>query len=319
MKKKICKKYGWILIWGLVSIVFAAVLQFLFSLEAPIPFLQAKWSAGDILTYSSTILLGLLALWQNQRFKNENDATQEKLEALSTRANELQITSKLIEHEAERINLLRTQFQTFFDACACNYLVADYKDTAKGEKTYAYYSTLRSSQIRTSYQVLWQQLNMDKGYNSLVDDVIKNAQRLNASAMGLMLSFTLAQDGDTSENDTKETARQMQAQLEIEEILCKQFYAYLTDLEKERNALLFENFTGTISKERSIYRENKSPIADKGEKNNGYGNHKFDSPYSCADCSCLYRAKTARSGAKAKRQNTDIQNSDDESYIWVDK
>lgn len=106
MKKKICKKYGWILIWGLVSIVFAAVLQFLFSLEAPIPFLQAKWSAGDILTYSSTILLGLLALWQNQRFKNENDATQEKLEALSTRANELQITSKLIEHEAERINLL---------------------------------------------------------------------------------------------------------------------------------------------------------------------------------------------------------------------
>ena len=151
MKKKICKKYGWILIWGLVSIVFAAVLQFLFSLEAPIPFLQAKWSAGDILTYSSTILLGLLALWQNQRFKNENDATQEKLEALSTRANELQITSKLIEHESERINLLRTQFQTFFDACACNYLVADYKDTAKGEKPYAYYSILRSSQIRTSY------------------------------------------------------------------------------------------------------------------------------------------------------------------------
>lgn len=174
MKKKICKKYGWILIWGLVSIVFAAVLQFLFSLEAPKPFLQAKWSAGDILTYSSTtysstILLGLLALWQNQRFKNENDATQEKLEALSTRANELQITSKLIEHESERINLLRTQFQTFFDACACNYLVADYKDTAKGEKPYAYYSILRSSQIRTSYQVLWQQLNMDKGYNSLVD------------------------------------------------------------------------------------------------------------------------------------------------------
>ena len=226
MKKKICKKYGWILIWGLVSIVFAAVLQFLFSLEAPIPFLQAKWSAGDILTYSSTILLGLLALWQNQRFKNENDATQEKLEALSTRANELQITSKLIEHEAERINLLRTQFQTFFDACACNYLVADYKDTAKGEKRYAYYSTLRSSQIRTSYQVLWQQLNMDKGYNSLVDDVIKNAQRLSASAMGLMLSFTLAQDGDTSENDTKETARQMQTQLEIEEKLIEDGRVY---------------------------------------------------------------------------------------------
>lgn len=248
MKKKICKKYGWILIWGLVSIVFAAVLQFLFSLEAPIPFLQAKWSAGDILTYSSTILLGLLALWQNQRFKNENDATQEKLEALSTRANELQITSKLIEHEAERINLLRTQFQTFFDACACNYLVADYKDTAKGEKRYAYYSTLRSSQIRTSYQVLWQQLNMDKGYNSLVDDVIKNAQRLSASAMGLMLSFTLAQDGDTSENDTKETARQIFISLDDGEI---------DNLKKISDEVLgSQNYVGTVIWERAFAPKN---------------------------------------------------------------
>lgn len=256
MKKETYKKYGWILIWGLVSIIFAVILHCLFSIEAPISFLQAKWNAGDILTYSSTILLGLLALWQNQRFKNENDATQKKLEALSTCANELQITSKLIEHESARINLLRTQFQAFFDACACNYLVADYKDTAKGEKTYAYYSILRSSQIRTSYQVLWQQLNMDKGHNSLVDDVIENAQRLHASAIGLMLLFTLAQDGDTSKNDPKETARQMQAQLEIEEILCKQFYAYLTDLEKERNALLFENYT--LEELQQLYRKKEA-------------------------------------------------------------
>ena len=97
---------------------------------------------------------------------------------------------------------------------------------------------------------------MDKGYNSLVDDVIKNAQRLSASAMGLMLSFTLAQDGDTSENDTKETARQMQTQLEIEEILCKQFYAYLTDLEKERNALLFENYT--LEELQELYRKREA-------------------------------------------------------------
>lgn len=53
--------------------------------------------------------------------------------------------------------------------------------------------------------------------------------------------------------------------------------------------------------------------------NNEHGDYKFDSPYCCADCSCLYRAKTARSGTKAKRQNTDIQNSDDESHFWMDK
>ena len=54
------------------------------------------------MTYASTIILGLLALWQNQRFKEENDKSQERLEKISNRTNELQIISQLIEHENER-------------------------------------------------------------------------------------------------------------------------------------------------------------------------------------------------------------------------
>ena len=41
------------------------------------------------MTYASTIILGLLALWQNQRFKEENDKSQERLEKISNRTNEL--------------------------------------------------------------------------------------------------------------------------------------------------------------------------------------------------------------------------------------
>ena len=48
----------------------------------------------------------------------------------------------------------------------------------------------------------------------------------------------------------------MQTQLEIEEILCKQFYAYLTDLEKERNALLFENYT--LEELQELYRKREA-------------------------------------------------------------
>lgn len=78
--------------------------------------------------------------------------------------------------------------------------------------------------------------------------------------MGLMLSFTLAQDGDTSENDTKETARQMQTQLEIEEILCKQFYAYLTDLEKREThcclkIIRWKNYRNYIEREKHTQRK----------------------------------------------------------------
>ena len=55
------------------SIVFAFVIHWVLSIEPTVEFFRAKWSAGDILTYASTIILGLLALWQNQRFKEEND------------------------------------------------------------------------------------------------------------------------------------------------------------------------------------------------------------------------------------------------------
>ena len=85
------------------------------------------------MTYASTIILGLLALWQNQRFKEENDKSQERLEKISNRTNELQIISQLIEHENERINLLRKLFQEFFEVCSCSNIVAEYRDASKNK------------------------------------------------------------------------------------------------------------------------------------------------------------------------------------------
>lgn len=131
-------KYGWIVIWAIGSIVFAFVIHWLFSIEPTVEFFRAKWSAGDILTYASTIILGLLALWQNQRFKEENDKSQERLEKISNRTNELQIISQLIEHENERINLLRKLFQEFFEVCSCSNIVAEYRDTSKNKANAEY-------------------------------------------------------------------------------------------------------------------------------------------------------------------------------------
>lgn len=255
--------YWWIVIWAIASVVFAFVLHCLFSIGAKEPFWQAKWGAGDILTYTSSIILGLLALWQNQRFKTENDEAQARLEKLSVRANELQITSKLVEHETERISLLRELFQTFFDACACSCLVADYKTLSKTEKAYSDYSTLRVSHIRTSYQVLLQQLNMDKRCGTLVDDVIKSSGLLSASAIKLILSFTIAQSENKTYQDTKGIFPQVEDQLPLEETLCNQFYTYLTELEKERNSLIFENYT--LDELQAIYRQ-KELYQEKAQK-----------------------------------------------------
>lgn len=235
-------KYGWIVIWAIGSIVFAFVIHWLFSIEPTVEFFRAKWSAGDILTYASTIILGLLALWQNQRFKEENDKSQERLEKISNRTNELQIISQLIEHENERINLLRKLFQEFFEVCSCSNIVAEYRDTSKNKADNLSSSTRRASQIRISYQILIQQLLMDKRKNTQVDSLVEYAGKLSTSAIGLILSFTIEQEESHLKNDENgEIKRLTNKQLQIEEALNKEFYIYITALEKERNALLFED------------------------------------------------------------------------------
>ena len=56
--------------------MFAIIVQCLFSKSASSEIFHAKWGAGDILTYASTVALGLLAVWQNQKIKEESDRNQ---------------------------------------------------------------------------------------------------------------------------------------------------------------------------------------------------------------------------------------------------
>ena len=104
-------------IWIISSVLFAVIVHCFFSIAAPNAWLAAKWSAGDILTFVSTVALGLLALWQNKKFKEENDISQRRLEKLTMQANELTIVSKIIEFEADNLSRLRCAYEEFSTAC----------------------------------------------------------------------------------------------------------------------------------------------------------------------------------------------------------
>lgn len=119
MKDKLKKfvRQHWIFIWALLSVVYAVIVQLLFSLKTSNQFLEAHWGAGDILTYASTISLGLLAMWQNKKQQEENDITQERMERIIIHANELSIISKMIEHEERRINELDELLNRFMQNC----------------------------------------------------------------------------------------------------------------------------------------------------------------------------------------------------------
>ncbi len=113
----------------IITILFAITIHILFLVEAPYEWMVAKWSAGDVLTYASTILLGLLALYQNQIFKEENDECQKRLEKLTRQANDLVMINKIIEVEDLRLKKIREDFQTVIIVCNPQKLLADIVET----------------------------------------------------------------------------------------------------------------------------------------------------------------------------------------------
>lgn len=59
----------------------------------------------------------MLALWQNKKIQEGNDVAQEKLENIIERSNDLNIISKIIEHEERRIGDLQTVLDSFMQNC----------------------------------------------------------------------------------------------------------------------------------------------------------------------------------------------------------
>lgn len=120
-----------LLLIGIISsILFALIIHCLFSEPAPNEWLVAKWEPGDILTYVSTIALGLLAVWQNKKFKEENDNAQQRMETLATKTNELALVSKVIEYERSKISQLKLKSRNFIDSCNTENASLDIADVA---------------------------------------------------------------------------------------------------------------------------------------------------------------------------------------------
>lgn len=95
------------------SVLAVIIIHILFSCHAPNDWWEAKWEAGDILTYLGTILLGWLAIWQNEELKKTNEISQARLERISEKANDINVISKIIEYELDKKRQLEEAFENF--------------------------------------------------------------------------------------------------------------------------------------------------------------------------------------------------------------
>jgi hypothetical protein len=111
-----------------VCCLFALFIHIIFKIEAPNAWFLPEWDAADILTYVSTAVLSILALWQNQRFKEENDKAQQRLESISVAANDLNIIIRIAENETQFIGRLETAFHDLLDAISIERIAMSFQD-----------------------------------------------------------------------------------------------------------------------------------------------------------------------------------------------
>lgn len=228
-----------ILIWAIASILYAIVIHCLFSTPAPSEFWVHKWEAGDILTYVSTVSLGLLAVWQNKRFKEENDVSQERLEQLARQANEISTINKIIEYETDNLSRLRAAIDEFSNICDPSAIAASYVRVNSPNNSLADI-ILKMSELDTlldsAFFQLCRELRIDHSKTSASKD----------SFIVIMGSYYMT---------TKECIAKLQGRL-VDEVMGKsEIYKnlrvsfvkareeYLMKKEKNLNELLYSNLT----------------------------------------------------------------------------
>lgn len=88
------------------------------------PHVSSEVSADGLLGYiiqsvsaAGTILLAYVAIRQNEKFKEENDLAQQRLEELTKRANELSIIGKVFDYERNKLAEIRQAGDALIHAC----------------------------------------------------------------------------------------------------------------------------------------------------------------------------------------------------------
>ena len=236
-----------VLLWGIASILFAFIIHCLFSGKAPNEWIAAKWGAGDILTYASTVALGLLAVWQNQKFKEENDASQTRMENLVNKANELSVVSKIIEYENERITVLKNMVQYLIDACNTESIAEDFSNVAnlpsEFRNTYVKIKMdLRDKQIRIYTLNLLNELQLYPNDIKMLE-LINCISEYSKSSIALVSEMRVV-------SPNKETCNKHKL---LEKEFITEVYNFISDREGLLDKVIYENLS--LEQIKALYRK----------------------------------------------------------------
>lgn len=232
-----------IFVWVISSILFAFIIHCLFSKPAPNELFVAEWSAGDILTYVSTIALGLLAVWQNNKFKEESDKSQNRMEQLTIKANELAIVSKIIEYESARISQLNAKSRNFIDACNTENASLDISDVGNQPDDFKkIYIKIKMDNRCSQIMLFGIELLCELGlYNTGVEvtELIKLVSKYSETSIALVKEISTASLKEV-------TYRQKE---ELEKQCIQKIFNFISSREEMLNKVIYSDLSFTQIKE----------------------------------------------------------------------
>lgn len=244
-KMKQWVKKHMILSWVIASILYAFIIHCLFSYYPSNTWLIAKWTAGEILTYASTVSLGLLAVWQNKKFQEENDIAQDRLESIIKYSNELSIIGKICEYEVDNIHRLRKSLDDFSQICDPQNICSHYiSKTSQNLEVLSTMAMLEQKLIYCFFQ-LGRELRIDLELKQNDETPVKKTfcayYRMGKEFINKLKTEPL----ENCEQDIIALSKARDA-------FCEEGEKYLVEQEKKLNKLLYEDLS--VDEIKSLYK-----------------------------------------------------------------
>ena len=121
-----------IIVTIVISVAGALIINILYSLGKNGNAIHTEWQASDTLIFFATILealgtisLGAISIWQNQQLQKSNEEAQVRIEKISIHANEVNITSQIVNYEETRLKNIEKYTELFIQTCNVDTLISD--------------------------------------------------------------------------------------------------------------------------------------------------------------------------------------------------
>lgn len=230
------KSHKLICVWAGASIIYAFIIHCLFSVYPTNSWLVAKWSAGEILTYVSTVSLGLLAVWQNQKLQEENDKSQERLEIIIRDSNNISVVNKMVQYEMDNLQRLRTAFDNFSVACNPQHIVSKYGENITDKIGIMTSMSVLENELDNSFFALGRELRIDFDLRKNDDAPLKKSF-VSFYLGGKQLIQKLRESPDEYFDE------EIKVLMRLRDSFAKERENYLVEQENKLNNLLYEKLT----------------------------------------------------------------------------